>query len=167
MSTEVPDWVHEFNQHLFALDGHITTLRNSDVDIRTAAEIYMKLQEFKTGLKLINDTMENILVDVFGESEEVIVSETGMTVQKVMDTPRKAWKNEEVAQVVADRIQRMAVDLDTGEIKMSTSEMIAKLLDFVYPSYWRLKPLREVGINPDDYCEVGEPKPTIKYQKAK
>lgn len=167
MPTAVPDWVHEFNQRLFELDSHVTALRNSDVDIALAAEIYAKLQEFKAGLKMINDTMENILIDVFGESDEIIVSENGMTVQKAMDTPRKAWRNEEVASAVAQRIQSMAVDLDTGEIKMTTGEMIAKLLDFVQPSYWRLKPLREVGINPDDYCEVGEPKPTIKYQKAK
>jgi len=167
MSTDVPAWVHDFNQRLLDLDESVTQLRQEGVDIRTAAEIYSHIQRFKAGIRLITETMENLLVELFDDSEEVIVSENGMAVQKVMDTPRKAWRNQEVATAVANRIQQMAVDLDTGEITMTTEEMIAKLLDFVQPSYWRLKPLREIGINPDDYCEVGEPKPTIKYQKAK
>jgi hypothetical protein len=166
MSTDVPGWVHDFNQHLFELDTNVTALKTSDVTLHDAARIYAALQDFKLGLRLISDGMEHMLIELFADSDEVVINEGG-TVQKVIDTPRKAWKNQEVATEVAQRIQRMAVDMDTGEVKMTTEEMITKLLDFVYPSYWRLKPLRDIGINPDDYCEVGEPKPTIKYQKAK
>jgi hypothetical protein len=166
MTTDVPEWVHAFNQHILDLDTKVTEIRDSGHDLKEVAEIYVHLQHAKTSIRLIVDTMENILVEKFGDSEEIISNDHG-TVQKVIDTPRKAWKNQEVAEAVAERIQRMAVDLDTGEITMTVDQMIAKLLDYVYPSYWRLKPLRDIGINPDEYCEVGEPKPVIKYQKAK
>jgi hypothetical protein len=41
------------------------------------------------------------------------------------------------------------------------------MLDFVQPSYWRVKELAKFGINADNYCEVGDYKTNIIVRKAK
>ena len=40
-----------------------------------------------------------------------------------------------------------------------------KLLDYLQPSYWRIKELSKLGINADQYCEVGELKTSIIVRK--
>ena len=57
--------------------------------------------------------------------------------------------------------------MDTGEVLYSQQEIVAKLLDFVQPSYWRVKELQKIGIDADLYCEVGETKTSIIVRKAK
>jgi hypothetical protein len=56
--------------------------------------------------------------------------------------------------------------MDTGEIVMSQEDMIANVLDYVQPSYWRIKELQNIGINPDHFCEVGETKTSIIVRKG-
>jgi hypothetical protein len=60
-----------------------------------------------------------------------------------------------------------SVDLDTGEVLLSPQEIAVKMLDFVQPSYWRVKELAKFGINADNYCEVGDYKTNIIVRKAK
>jgi hypothetical protein len=50
---------------------------------------------------------------------------------------------------------------------MSPQEVAERVLDYVQPSYWRIKKLAELGINADNYCELGEPKTSIAVRRAK
>ena len=50
----------------------------------------------------------------------------------------------------------MAIDIDTGEMTMDNQQIAIKILEYVAPSYWRVKKLAEIGINADTYCEVSE-----------
>jgi hypothetical protein len=61
----------------------------------------------------------------------------------------------------------LAIDMDTGEVVMSPQEVAERVLDYVQPSYWRIKKLAELGINADNYCELGEPKTSIAVRRAK
>jgi hypothetical protein len=54
--------------------------------------------------------------------------------------------------------------MDTGEILKSGQQMIKELLEYAAPSYWRVGALRELGINPDDFCDVGEPLTNLIYR---
>ena len=62
---------------------------------------------------------------------------------------------------VFERLQQSSVDMDTGEVTLSTEEIVNRILDYVQPSYWRVGALNDLGINADQYCEVGEPKTNI------
>lgn len=166
MASPLPVWVAEHNQALLDLERHISDLRNNPPAFEDACEILIKLSEFKTAMAIIMHDMENIVIDLF-ENQDMFVSNNGTTVEKKLDTNRKGWKHKDLAEAVSDRIASMATDMDTGEITLTPREMVVKLLDFVQPSYWRLKPLNEVGINPDDYCTVGDTKPVISVRKAK
>lgn len=166
MDSQLPAWVEQHNQAVLDLERNVSDLKNDPPTLADACEILVKLSEFKTAMSIIAHDMENIVIELF-TNEDIFVSQNGTTIEKKMDTNRKGWKHKDLAEAVSDRITSMAIDMDTGEITMSPREMVVKLLDFVQPSYWRLKPLNEVGINPDDYCTVGDTKPVISVRKAK
>jgi hypothetical protein len=68
---------------------------------------------------------------------------------------------------VARRLVFESIDMETGEIMVSPEQLILKVLDFVQPSYWRIKELSKIGINADKFCEVGEHKTNIIVRKGK
>ena len=78
--------------------------------------------------------------------------------------PRKKWDHDGLAAAVAKRISDSAIDMDTGEILKSAQQMIKELLEYAAPSYWRVGALRDLGIDPDDFCDVGEPITNLIYR---
>lgn len=69
---------------------------------------------------------------------------------------RKKWDNTKLFSDTYDRLSQLATDIDTGEIELSPKEIAANMLQYVNPSYWRVKELSKLGINADNYCEVEE-----------
>ena len=91
----------------------------------------------------------------------------GQLIEKKTAYDRKGWEHEKLATEVLRRLGQTSVDMDTGEVILSSEEIALKLLDYVQPSYWRVKELSKLGINADMYCEVGEEKTNIIIRKAK
>ena len=98
------------------------------------------------------------------ETDEATAS-NGQKIEKKSAFDRKGWKHEDLASEVLRRLNDLSVDMDTGEVVMSSNEVAMKLLDYVQPSYWRIKELSKLGINADQYCEVGELKTSIIVRK--
>lgn len=98
------------------------------------------------------------------ETDEATAS-NGQKIEKKSAFDRKGWKHEDLASEVLRRLNDLSVDMDTGEVVMSSNEIAMKLLDYVQPSYWRIKELSKLGINADQYCEVGELKTSIIVRK--
>ena len=98
------------------------------------------------------------------EIDEATAS-NGQKIEKKSAFDRKGWKHEDLASEVLRRLNDLSVDMDTGEVVMSSNEVAMKLLDYVQPSYWRIKELSKLGINADQYCEVGELKTSIIVRK--
>lgn len=156
-----------FQQSITALDKALTLCREGDaLAVEDACELLVRLSNLKTQLALIYDDQAKFLVEKMNDKEAVTLS-TGEMVEKKWSKDRKGWQHKDLASIVASRIENLAVDMDTGERVLTTTEMITKLLDFVQPSYWRVTALNEIGVNADDYCEAGESKPSISIRKAK
>jgi len=80
--------------------------------------------------------------------------------------PRKKWDHDGLATLVAKRISDSSIDMDTGEVLKSAQQMIKELLEYAAPSYWRVGALKELGIDPDDFCDVGEPLTNLIYRSS-
>lgn len=165
MNTELPAYMEDFTRALLSLDMSLTE-EKSTWDTQQAAEIVLQLNRFKDDLKVIYDGVSAILSDLMGDAPEIILSD-GSKIEKNSAPSRKGWKHKDLAVEVAGRIQDMSVDMDTGEIVLSPQEMMTKMLDYLYPSYWKVKELGKIGINADQYSEVGEIKESIIVRKAK
>jgi len=89
----------------------------------------------------------------------------GQSIEKKTGADRKTWQHENLTREVLRRLNQMSVDMDTGEVVMTSEQIALKLLDYVQPSYWRVKELSKIGINADQYCEIGEAKTNLIVHK--
>ena len=164
-----PQIIHfeQFQKDIMGLLGRADELRQSDsVSAQELSEMVYELSQFKSQLNMIYNEVCQTATQKMLDGQAVILN-TGYTVEKTWDKNRKGWQHKDLASVVAEKIQSSAVDMDTGELVMSTKEMITALLDYVQPSYWRVTALSNIGIDADDFCQAGEPEPKISIRKTK
>lgn len=157
----------EFQTALMELDAQLAEISSKgDWPLEDVSETYFQLNSFKGQIALLVKQMESFLISRMSEVEAVSVSSGDMLV-KEWSKSRKAWQHKDLAKAVAQRIQSLAFDMDTGEKTMDTGEMIEALLDYVQPSYWRVGALQKIGLNADNFCESGDSEPKIKIERAK
>ena len=51
--------------------------------------------------------------------------------------------------------------IDVEEVKKNPKEMMADMLKYGAVSYWRVGALKDLNIDPDEYCEVSPPKTSL------
>ena len=121
---------------------------------------------------ILNDAKKRI-TSILKETETVLLKsdwdrmpyDAGLfTIETKTGAPRKKWDHATLAALVAKKINDKSIDMDTGEITATPQEMIRELLTYAAPSYWRVTALRELGIDPDDFCDVGEPLTNLIYR---
>jgi hypothetical protein len=165
MSYQPPDWVGAFQQALLDLDEKVTECSKANLTPEEACSLLLELNRCKADFGLIYDGLSSIVSEIMASESEILLDD-GAKVEKRWSNQRTGWQHKDLASVVAQKIMNMAVDMDTGEVVMSQQEMIENVLNYVQPSYWRIKELQNIGINPDNYCQVGETKTSIIVRKA-
>lgn len=153
------DWLDEFRATLVALDERISEFRASSPSAEEACTALSEMHRIKTEVGLLYDTMADIASDAIGENDKVVIE--GAVIEKKISADRKKWQHKDLGVAVAKRIVDLSVDMETGEIILSPADMVTKMLDYCAPSYWRVSALKTIGVNPDLYCETGDPKTSI------
>jgi hypothetical protein len=165
--TSAKDVLAQFQKQILDLDTFLTEISaNPDWDIQDVSETYFQLSSMKSQVSLLAKQIENVLISKMQDVEAISVSSGDMIV-KEWSKNRKAWQHKDLAHAVAERIQSLAIDMDTGERTMTTGEMIEAMLDYVQPSYWRVTALSNIGLNADSYCQAGDSEAKIRIEKAK
>lgn len=141
------------------------TKADPSLSLDEACEILVSLNRLKADLSVVYSGVEKIVSRLLQAGEHT--SSDGSTIEKKTASDRRGWKHKDLASEVASRLSDMAVDMDTGERLMDSRAIAEKMLDYVQPSYWRVKELGKIGINADNFCEVGEEKDSIIVRKAK
>lgn len=157
--------IEALRTQILELDKQVTNDLPS-MELSQVCEILVELHKLKDELSLVYASASHIASESLGDTSELLLND-GSRIEKKTASDRKAWRHKEIAAVVARRLASLAVDMDTGERVMSMEEVAERVLDYVQPSYWRIKQLSELGINADDYCDVGEAKTNIIVRKAK
>lgn len=161
-----PEWLTSFRKAIMQLETDIRNYLAESPDISDACANLVGLHTAKTELGIVYDGLSHAISEMMDQQAEVML-EDGSKVEKKFSSDRKGWQHKELASVVAERITQSSVNMDTGEILNTQEELIARLLEFVQPSYWRVKELSKIGINADLYCEVGDTKTSIIVRKVK
>lgn len=123
-------------------------------------------------------SMKNAFSDVYGMFSAQVMTTLQKANIEEMDahggkieiktsSDRKKWDHDKLINEVGRRLIQSSVDMSTGEVVLSTEDLLKKVLDYIQPSYWRVKELSKIGINADNYCEVGDYKTSIIVRKAK
>lgn len=161
-----PDWVARFHKSILELDEAIDTFRDEVESVEDACAALVALNRAKFDFGMVYDHLSSVVSQAMEDSPEVDLPD-GSKVEKKFSSSRTGWRHKDLGSVVAGRIVDMSIDMDTGEILATPAEMITQVFDFIQPSYWRIKELQRLGINPDMYCEVGDTKTSIIVRKSK
>jgi len=156
----------EIRQLISKLDQEIGELVRSSPTAEDACEILTEVNYLKRDLAAVYDSLAMAMPQIMGSVQKLMLPD-GTEIEQKSGYERRGWKHREIGSAVADRLTKLAVDLDTGEIKKSPREIALEMLDFCAPSYWRIKELNKIGIDADHYCEVGELRTSIIVRKPK
>lgn len=110
---------------------------------------------------------KKFISEFFSEIEEAVVQRVpflteptavfGGTVEIKRGTPRKSWDHDALISLVSKRVVDRSVDLDTGEVSGSPRDMIELALKCAGVSYWKVGALKDLHIDPSEFCTVSEP----------
>lgn len=152
-----------FRKSLMDLDKNLKTVVEAN-DVQVALDALVMLHAIKNEIGLLFTDYQNSIIGLLPDYE--CKASNGQVVEKKFATDRKGWQHQQIAEEVLRRLGELSIDMDTGEVVMSSQEIAVKLLDYLQPSYWRVKELSKLGINADQYCEVGEVKTSIMIRKV-
>jgi hypothetical protein len=147
------------------LDDEIRQYIESEPDQADAASVLLQLNLAKSDLGMVYDSMSTFFLNLI-QDKEVINLENGAQIEKKSSYDRKGWQHKELANAVVDKLMQLSVDIDTGEVIKTPREMALDLMKYCAPSYWRIKELSSIGINADNYCEVGQLKTSVIVRKG-
>lgn len=162
----VLDKVREIQAAIVALDAELQEFAKNNPDATEACIVLSEINFLKRDLSFAYDSYANSVISIMGDRENMLLN-NGAEIEKKSSYDRKGWKHKELGSVVAQRITEMSVDMDTGEILKTPQEIALEILDYCAPSYWRIKELNKIGVNADNYCEVGDLRTSIIVRKSK
>lgn len=164
------------------MDSYTTNLNNL---IRLVEELHFmvesipddatpeELLQFATDVHELKSAVGFLFADVQDAVVERLdyladpVPVAGATVEIKGAAPRKKWDHDALINDVSKRIMQASVDLDTGEVTMTTRQMIEAALKCAGVSYWKSGELKKLGLEIDEYCEVGDSKKSLVIRREK
>ena len=129
-------------------EGTHTTLDES-------CELAIAFSGAKAETKQLYETVSRFVIQQMGTLPDHTLGD-GTIVERRQGSARKKWDHISLARSVTEKLMQMAIDMDTGEMTMSNQDVAIRMLEYVAPSYWRVKKLSDIGINADMYCETSE-----------
>lgn len=163
----IQDTLAMLNKALMDADAAFSDYLRSDAPVDEVAESLVELHAIKNAMGDVYSTYSASVLSILQKANVEDMDVAGAKIEVRSAADRKKWNHEDLAHAVSKRLLDMSVDIDTGEVLLSPEEIASKMLDFVQPSYWRVKELAKVGINADNFCEVGDYKTNIIIRKAK
>lgn len=165
--TETPqETVAQIRALITTLDEQIMKLVDSSPDTTQAAELLAEMNFLKRDMSVVYDTFSHAMAGIMGKTESLMLSD-GTEIEKKSSYDRKGWDHKGLASAVADKLTQMSIDMDTGEVVKTPKEIALEMITYCAPSYWRIKELTKIGINADNYSEVGDLRTSIIVRKAK
>jgi hypothetical protein len=160
------DKIKTLQKELVNLDNELQDFLKTATTPEEACLILSEINFLKRDLSIVYDGYCAGVLQLMGESDGYTL-ENGAEIERKSGYDRKAWKHKDLGAEVVDKLISMSVDMDTGEVTKSTRQIALEILDYCAPSYWRIKELGKIGVNPDNYCEVGELKTSLIVRKSK
>jgi len=160
----ITNLIADLRRQIADLDDALAEYLSDEVNVEDAANLMLELNLLKTDLSYVYSSVE-ARMGVLMRNNEFIKLRDGAEIERKMSSSRTKWRHKDIANDVVRRIVQSSIDMDTGEVVMSSEDVAMRMLDFVQPSYWRASKLNEIGINPDNYCE-SEAKTSVIVRKG-
>lgn len=149
----------DFSQRLADLEGRLNEYLASSPPQIEACEVLSAFNRAKADLKSVYDSFALRVGSVM--KDDKILLPGGGEVERNFSNKRTKWQHKDLASAVAQKLHKMSIDMDTGEVKVDPEEMAKAMLNYVQPSYWKVTQLEKIGINADSYCESGDSRMSV------
>jgi len=149
----------DFSQRLSDLEGRLNDYLAGPPPQEEACEVLAAFNRAKADLRFVYDSFA-LRVGSMMTDDKVPLADGG-EVERNFSNKRSKWQHKDLASAVAQKLHRMSIDMDTGEVKVDPEEMAKAMLNYVQPSYWRVTQLEKLGINADNYCESGDSRMSV------
>lgn len=160
--------INALNTAMLDLDGEISKFLDGQVtDANDVVSLLVAIHGLKSEMGDLYAGLCGKAINYFNEQSIDDIEFDGHRIEIRSAADRKKWDHARLVDAVARRLVESSIDLDTGEMTMTPQEMAQRLMEFVQPSYWRVKELSKLGLNADSFCDVGEQKTNIIVRKAK
>jgi hypothetical protein len=161
-------WLDAFEAAVTLTDASVRAFVNDDPEQAALFDAATRLQEVADNLRLIQSDLAVALGKQM-EVEDIDVLERfdGWAITRKWSTSRKGWQHQKLAKIVSERLVNLSIDQATGERLSTPEEMIVALLKYAGVGYWKVKPLAELGVNADMYCETGGSSATISVRRPR
>jgi hypothetical protein len=161
-----PDRIASVRQYILDLERELDDYVKSQPSAEDACGVLYEMNMIKRDMSSVYDSLSTSVGQLIPANEKNVQLKNGGVIEKKISYVRQAWQHKDLASVVAQKLVRLSVDMDTGEIIKSPEEIAMQVLDYVQPSYWRVKELSSLGIDVDNYCETGVLKTSIIVRKG-
>jgi hypothetical protein len=155
-----PEDVRALRMEITALDSKLLEYTKADHPVEDSANLLLELNLAKRDMGDLYNTLSAWIGGVM-ESNQLLPLRNGAQVERKMSSSRSGWQHKDLARDVIGRIEESSVDMGTGEVVMTPTEMVLKMMDYCQPSYWRVGELNKIGLNPDNYCSGSESKISV------
>lgn len=125
------------------------------------------LFHFNSTKQHLGETYKNYDAAVWPTFRDGLTLANGAKLESLESTPRVGWDHQALVKRVAQRIVDESFDWETGEALKTHEEIVRELLKYVGVSYWKVKPLKEIGIDPDQYSKPKDPTKSVKISIPK
>lgn len=149
----------DFSQRLMDLEGRLNDYLAGSPPQQEACEVLAAFNRAKADLKFVYDSFA-LRVGAAMKDDKILLPNGG-EVERNFSNKRTKWQHKDLASAVAQRLHKMSIDMDTGEVKVDPEEMAKAMLNYVQPSYWKVTQLEKIGINADSYCESGDSRMSV------
>jgi hypothetical protein len=157
--------ISALRKSIVELEETLMSSLSEETTVEEAGAILLEVNLAKRDLGFVYDTFSNAFASMLKDADLVQLP-NGAQIEKKCSYDRKGWQHKELGSAVADKLVQMSVDMDTGEITKTPYQIATEILNYCAPSYWKIKELQKLGINADNYCEVGQLKTSIIVRKG-
>lgn len=137
-------------------------LDQADDDL-AALELLFDLREARQKLAEIEASVEAVAAQRMAAPK---VEWPGFVAERKGGADRKSWEHDRLAWAV---VHPLCVDVN-GETDDTAAALVAqvrdRLLNCAAVSYWRVTQLRQLGLNPSDYCSTTTGRRTVHVQRV-
>lgn len=161
--------LREAHESLRSFESDLMDMRDGSIDSASNEELLQlagDLHLVKSYVTELFNELQLIVTEQIGHMAAP-VSIDGATVEIKSGSPRKTWDHKGLIDDVSKRLVDSSIDLNTGEVIKTPLEMIREALEFAGISYWKVSKLKELHLDADEYCEVGEAKKNLVIRRNK
>ena len=161
--------LREAHTSLRSFESDLMEMSNGNIDFTSTEELLQLASDLhlvKSYVTELFNELQLVVTDHIGHMATPVTVD-GATVEIKAGSPRKSWDHAGLIDDVSKRIVDSSVDLNTGEVVKTPTEMIKEALQFAGISYWKVTKLKELHLDADEYCEVGEAKKQLVIRRNK